>query len=245
VGVDYVGETVTLNVCQAGHTFHESKQVETMYGSLNIWQWDRYMDFPNYCPGQDEVSKSIDLQQVWEQADTAYFVQVLEDQSGVVLDFGSHIGWFTTLAARFECMVYAFDADPENMRLLKTNVDIRRRKDYAAIYTTTGWVSDLSSQYFDLDHVRLFKSDLEGHEHEALNLTRHLWQNRKVDYGLWELSPIFENREGINAPSYADLVDEIASYGYRWFILKDEGEWEITGADLTFPQENAWAERLP
>lgn len=231
---------MTLNVCQAGHETHESELVDTLYGPFWVWRWRKYMDFAGYCTGQDEVSKSIDLQKVWERADSELFLSILRDQRGTVLDFGSHIGWFTNIALAHGCDVSAFDSDPENMRLLQQNTD--RWRGIAELFTTLAWVGDLSPLK-NPDHVRIFKSDLEGHEHEALNLTRQLWQERKIDYGLWELSPIFEKRPGIMAESYAALVDEIASYGYRWFILKGDDQWEITGADLTFPQENAWAEK--
>lgn len=232
---------MTLNVCAVGHETHESKLVETLYGPLWIWDWEQYMGFAGYCSGQDEVSKSIDLQQVWEKADTAYFWKVLGEQPGNVADFGSHIGWFSTLAARRGCNVWALDSDPENAQLLEKNMDLRPLSADFGFYL--GWASDGVGPPFD--HIRLMKVDIEGHEDEALNLTRHLWQDRRIDYGLWELSPIFEQRDGIMAESYAALVDEIASYGYRWHILKDEGPWFITGKDLTFPQENAWAVKIP
>jgi hypothetical protein len=232
---------MTLNECTAGHTFHESKLVNTEYGPWWIWDWQRYMDFPGYCTGQDEVSKSIEITGWWEKPDTDHMLELLGSERGYVVDFGSHIGWFTVLALKAGCHVWALDADPENMRLLKRNAD---NVPVGAYVLETAWTSDVPESRFHNDvPIRLMKVDIEGHEHEALNLTRHLWQQQKIDYGLWELSPIFESRENIMAPSYADLVDEIASYGYRWYILKDEDRWYIEGKDLTFPQENGWAVR--
>lgn len=232
-----------LNVCQFGHPTHTSRIVETVAGQLWVWDWEAYQGLPGFCPAQDEVSKSIDLQQVWERADTAEFSRILRTRPGLVLDFGSHIGWFTRLALQLGCDVMAFDASAENMRLLYDNVEMIERTGWLETYVE--WVGGLDPSLFQLDHVRLFKSDVEGHEDEALNLTRHLWSERKIDYGLWELSPVFEQREGIMAASYAALVNEVAAYGYEWYILKDEGPWYITGKDLTFPQENAWCERVP
>lgn len=234
---------MTLNTCQAGHGFHVSKQVDSEFGPIRIWDWERYMDFPGYCPGQDEVSKSIDVNHAWEKPDTDHFRQILKQERGHVLDFGSHIGWFTVQALKLGCDVDAFDADPENMRLLWLNLPIS----HPSLGTLTphlGWVADYESPA-TFDYVRLMKVDIEGHEHEALDLTRHLWEDRKIDYGLWELSPIFEKREGIMAESYAALVTEIESYGYRWYILKGEERWYFTVDEMTFPQENAWAERRP
>jgi hypothetical protein len=239
---------MTLNLCQAGHTFHESKRVETEYGPWWIWDWARYMDFPGYCTGQDEVSKSIEVTGWWEKADTDHMLSILDTSPwhGLMLDFGSHIGWFTVLAATMGLGVFAYDADPENTRLLSTNYSNRQDAWVANVATDNQWVATIKRLPAPIENghdVRFMKVDIEGHEHEALNLTRYLWQQQRVDYGLWELSPIFENREGINAPSYADLVDEIASYGYRWYILKGDDRWYIEGKDLTFPQENAWCER--
>ena len=233
---------MTLNLCQANHETHDSKLVDTAYGPLWIWDWRSYMDQPLYCPGQDEVSKSIDLQGAWERADTEFFRGVLEQEQGPVADFGSHIGWFSTQASRFECEVWAIDSDPENARLWEMNMDLYdwAWEDYQRFQL--GWAEDAMELPFD--HLRIMKVDIEGHEHDALNLTRHLWQERRIDYGLWELSPIFEKRPGIMAESYAALVDEIASYGYRWFILKGDDRWYIEGTDLTFPQENGWVERI-
>lgn len=228
-----------LNECQAGHLTHDSKLVDTAYGPFHVWDWRKYMDFAGYCTGQDEVSKSIDLQGVWEGADTEFFRSVLEEQQGPVADFGSHIGWFSVQAVKYGCKLWAIDSDPENARLWERNLDQHAMNADQGFYL--GWAVDGVTAPFEA--MRIMKVDIEGHEHEALNLTRHLWQERKIDYGLWELSPIFEKRPGIMADSYAALVDEIASYGYRWFILKGEDRWYIEGKDLTFPQENAWCEK--
>ena len=227
-----------LNTCQAGHQSHESKLLETDYGPYWIWDWPRYMDFPNYCTGQDEVSKSIDVNGYWERADTDWVLDILEP--GLVLDFGSHIGWFAALATRKGCQVVAVDADPQNMTLLRKNFDLIKRGE---LRTWTGWVADIKGAV-PTAPIKLLKADVEGHEREVIDLTRHLWRNKMIDYALIEVSPIFENRENIMAPSYADLVDELIDYGYRATVHKDDGPWDITGADCTFPQENVRFERL-
>lgn len=233
-------DMTTLNVCQFGHDSHQSKIVATKIGPLHVWNWEKYRGLPNYCPGQCDVSMSLDLHQTSERADIARFAQILDEQPGTVLDFGSHIGWYTVHAGLRHCDVFAVDSDPENMRLLHTNCEWHG---IDLLGSWLGWIGDGVVLPGEVDDgVRVLKSDVEGMEWQVLDVTRSLWQDRLIDYGLWELSPVFENREVEG--TYADLVDEIASYGYRWVILKDEGEWEITGADLVFEQENAWAIRL-
>lgn len=234
---------MALNNCQAGHETHDSKLVDTAYGPWWIWAWEKYQWQGAYCPGQDEVSKSIEITGWWEKPDTDRMLAILREKPGMVLDFGSHIGWFTVQALELGCEVWALDADPENMRLLWENID---RSDFGGdLATTTSWVADLPPDTFKHDdHIRFLKCDLEGHEWEMVNLTRHLWQARLIDYALLEISPIFETRSSIQAPNYAALVDELIGYGYRATVYKSEGDWEVTGADCTFDQENVLFSRL-
>lgn len=239
---------MTLNLCAAGHETHDSKLVDTAYGPWWIWDWERYMDFAGYCPAQDEVSKSIEITGWWEKPDTDRMLAILSEKPGLVLDFGSHIGWFTVQALEKGCGVLAIDADSENVRLMQANLDARGPflTNHGALRyaVSTSWVVDVPPSLFPLKPVRFLKCDLEGHEWEMVNLTRPLWQARLIDYALLEISPIFENREGISAPSYADLVDELIGYGYQATVYKSEGPWIVTGKDCTFDQENVLFSRI-
>lgn len=231
---------MTLNICEVGHPTHESKMVDTVFGPWRIWVWERYQGHPGfYCTGCDEVSKSIEINKYWERADTNRMLSIL-NKPGTVLDFGSHIGWFAVQAAAKGCHVEAVDADPETFELLTANA--WQWGCEGLINPTVAWVADVKWRWND--HVRFLKCDVEGHEFEVVNLTRHLWQDRMIDYALLEVSPIFENRPTIEAPPYAELVDELIGYGYRATIHKSEGDWEITGKDCTFDQENVLFTKL-
>lgn len=177
---------------------------------------------------------SLDVYGSWERPDIKRMREVLTEKPGPVLDFGAHLGWYAIQAADLQCDVYAIEADPENSRLLSMNTDFRN----VDMDIQTCWVKDADLPV--LDQVRFLKSDVEGHEWEVVDLTRPYFQNRQIDYALLEVSPVFENRENIMAPSYATLVDELIGYGYDAYIIKDEEDWHITGADCTFPQENVW-----
>lgn len=232
---------MTLNVCEVGHSTHSSKLLETAYGPFYIWQWDRYQWQGAYCSGQDEVSKSIDINGYWEKADTDRMIQILDEESGTVVDFGTHIGWFAVQAARRGNRVIGIEADPENARLLKMNAELMPIESLAV---ATMWAQDVA-ETVPRQHIRFLKVDIEGAEREAIRITKPLWEDRLIDYALIEVSPIFENRESIMAPSYAELVDELIGYGYEAAVLKNEGDWVITGADCTFDQENVLFSKLP
>lgn len=226
---------MTLNVCEVGHDTHRSKLVETAYGPFHIWQWDQYQWQGAYCPGQDEVSKSIDVNGYWEKPETDRMLSILHEQSGIVVDFGTHIGWFAVQAARHGATVIGIDSDPENVRLLQMNAGLVRG---GSIAVQTLWARDLVEEMPPLAPVRFLKVDLEGAEADAIRITRLLWEERLIDHALIEVSPIFHD-------GYPEMVDELIGYGYKAVVLKDEGDWVITGADVTFPQENVWFQKLP
>lgn len=227
---------MTLNLCQANHETHDSKLIETKYGPFWIWKWDLYRGFAGYCPGQDDVSMSLDLYGDWERPDIARMRQILTEKPGKVLDFGAHIGWYGVQAARMGCDVYFVEADPENFRLLERNLEDELGETHAWS-TRLAWVAELDYEINDEGGIRFLKSDVEGAEDDVIHLTERLWQNRLIDHALLEISPVFK-------PYYPALVDELIGYGYDAFIIKDETDWHITGADVVFPQENVWFRRL-
>jgi hypothetical protein len=225
---------MTLNLCSAGHETHESLVVDTAYGPFHIWNWSKYRGFPGYCTGQDDVSMSLDLYGTWERPDIKRTRQILTEKPGTVLDFGAHIGWYGAQAAALGCDVVTVESDPENQRLLRKNIE-----GYDVIWQPIlQWVIDVEALPSWIDEVRFLKSDVEGAEDQVINLTRHLWADRKIDHALLEISPVFKDY-------YPALVDELASYGYKPYIIKDETDWEITGSDVVFPQENVWFSKRP
>ena len=224
-----------LNVCQAGHTFHESKVVNTSNGPMHVWDWEMYRNqFNTYCTGQDDVSMSLDLYGTWEKPDYARAKQILAGTPGTVLDFGAHIGWFTVLAARLNHYVIAVEADPENMRLLELNWPTEKPQGRRVL----SWVKGLPRmEATDKEPVRFLKADVEGAEGQVIDVTRPLWENRLIEHALLEISPVF-------ADYYPALVDELIGYGYDAFIVKAEMDWHINGGDVVFEQENVWFKRL-
>ncbi len=207
-----------FNVCQAGHETHDVKTVDTIQGPFVIYDWERYKGFAGYCPGQDDVSMTLDLYGVWEDEDYQRSMAVVET-GDVVWDFGSHIGWYTKGAVERGAKVWAVDADPENMKLLNANTHA---------LTTTMWLSEVG---FTATHneVRLVKADVEGAEDEVFRLCQPALRARRIDYLLLECSPEFDDY-------YPSMIDEIRAYGYTAYF---DGA-EITGAELGETQKNIW-----
>lgn len=198
-----------LNVCQAGHTTHDTKVVDTMQGPLTIYNWRKYQDFDGYCPGQDDVSKALELYGVWEGVDWDR-LRITDLEPGVVLDFGSHIGWYALTLAQQGHFVLAFDSDPVNCTLLEINANRRGLEDRIRIRNT--WVADVEP--FDIGMVRFIKSDVEGAEDRVVTICDQIISDQHPMM-LMECSPEF-------APYYPKMMRDLQRRGYLTSIEPHE-----------------------
>ena len=205
---------------------------------LHVYDWRSYFKvgndnvphqrFDEYCTGQDIISYCIDEQGIWEGHDTLVILDLLTDgvpDAGVVLDFGSHVGYYTTLAAIAGYHVAAVDASSENLSLVGINAGINNVFDKVTMYK--GWV-DKSATIFpaDLEEVHFLKCDVEGAEKHVVDMCQLLWKARKIKYALIEISPVFND-------SYPALVDKIVDCGYRVYQIPGKG----------FEQDKLFSER--
>lgn len=225
------------NACQADHPVHLSRTIRiNLSGSsvvpdlpetpvdharrfrMSVWDWERYQNLAGlYCTGQDEVSKAIDMQGVWEGFETRVALEILDsDEPGVVIDFGAHVGWFTLLALTADRPTLAVEADPENLALLIANAQRLGKRDL--LEPCRAWICKRSHVLIDDGpRVRLVKIDIEGQDRHAVRVCAPLLQRRLVDYLLIEASPEFPGADT------AGLVAELEGFGYAAYLVPTKG----------------------
>lgn len=220
--------------CQRGHGQHRTRQVHLDIGgptayrdlapiprrfkrSFDMLIWDPAVypvDGGPYCPAHDAVSETIATHRIWEPQETTLTLQVCSSaELGIVVDFGSQVGWFSLLAMSCFRTVHAYDADAEDVRILRASADLN------------GWGFMLDSLHARIDadtrplpavaRIRLAKIDIEGAEDQAV---RVLWPSIEaglVDHLLIEISPVF-------ADYYPDLVASLLDAGYDGYLLPEK-----------------------
>lgn len=213
--------------CHAGHAAHEMRRVTAVLRGqgivheypaipsrfataldLDVYRYERYAGFRGYCTGQDESSHALSLGQVWEGYETLLALAILAagDRSRVVLDFGAHLGWYSTLAAIWDYRVVAFEADGENAERCADNARLNGVGHLVDVVHS--WIgADTPALPADAEEVELLKSDLEGGEDHVERVCRDLFAAGRVRYALMEISPVL-------AGHYPETVRRIADAGY-------------------------------
>lgn len=228
---------VGLNLCGAGHPTHDRRTIEvTLSGPcdavpdypaipqwleqhflLSVYDWEKYEGVPMYCSGNDSVSQAIALQGVWEGFETLLAMDILGDARiapSVMVDLGSHVGWYSIIAASFGYEVLAVDGDRENLELL--NQSSRWNGFYNLITTSHGWIGPETTPLSPGPRIRLLKADVEGAEDEVLRICDPLFREGLIDFAFFEVSPEFSDH-------YPATVQSVLDHGYDAYLIPDKG----------------------
>lgn len=180
---------------------------------------DKYsceFDLLIYDKTEDSTSIGIKEYKMWEGWETVLALQILKrgSKGQSVIDFGSHIGWYSIMSAINGYRVYCYDESDERIQMLNESARLNHcNKNVFCIHT---FVNENSKWFIgDITDVRLFKSDLEGNDIYAVKMYKHLFEEWKIDYAMIEISPCFNS-------SYPEMVEYIAGLGYDVYDIPDK-----------------------
>jgi hypothetical protein len=234
---------VVVNVCQAGHGTHERMITPTDLGPFEVYHPERYRDTEGYCTGDDVLSRTLIEGRAWEHWETTAVRPLL--RGGWFLDFGTHIGWFTVLAAQKGCRVLGFEADAENMELCLGNA--QRNHVAHLVEVRHAWIEPgFPEVTLEGDGVvDVIKVDIEGQDQAAVEACWGLVEAGRVRSFLIEVSPCF-------SPGYPEMVEKLCAAGFVPHTLcptveplraKNRYEWvaQCNQVNLLFLQQGvAW-----
>lgn len=206
--------------------------------TMSVWNTIEHpIDGGPYCPAHDVVSDTIASHGVWEPRETAAMFACLDQfPTGIVVDFGAHVGWFTLNAAMAHRHVVAVEADRDNVDRIIAS---------ARLNDVAGYV-DISVNRIDADtqpllastHVAFAKIDTEGAEHHAVRMLWPAIEAGNVAAMLIELSPSFDTyyRDmalGITEAGFiAYAMPPKALPAHRIRSLHDLISWRLTASQL-------------
>lgn len=195
--------------CDAGHPNHETTvvkySVSNLNGDMTIFHPEKYSNTPGYCPGDDCVSRTIALYQIWEPTETEMFITALNNSPGIVIDFGTQIGWYSMLATKMGRDVLGIEGVSEHIKVTQSNAS----KGPGHLWQAHHWVCETTSTLdaTSCPPVALVKIDLEGSEQHALRCVKDILEAGLIENILMEVSPVFND-------TYPSLVSNLLYMGY-------------------------------
>lgn len=203
-------------VCEAGHDRHLTQVIPVVIGSrassLIAFKADAYEGTLGYCPGDDDVSRTLALYGHWETAGTEMFEQALAHTEGAVIDFGTHVGWYTMHALLEGREVLAVEAVSEHEEL--TALNAKRHGFTTRLHQAHCWVNNMTRElpWEGAPQIAIAKIDIEGNEQWAIASLGHLISRGLVRNIMLEVSPCFND-------SYPAIVDHLMNMGYRAAVI--------------------------
>lgn len=210
--------------CEARHNIHKKKLAPSLQGQFLIYDYEKYMDFKGYCPGQDDVSRTISLYGNWSM-DLYNFIKDFFDYSSSLgktfIDVGCHIGWFSKLAQSLNCRVIGFEGIYENLLMASVNAPMAELSEV--------WFSENTPVTDAVYHADLMKIDIEGNEQWALQYFHRSFDSGTIKSAVIEISPVFND-------SYPALIKKMRDWGYDVYELNGD-KWKGL---LNFNQSDLW-----
>lgn len=227
-----------VETCAAGHRLHTTLPVSVRLSgryptvpdwpavpagfeqTLDLMCFDTaaYRGTVGYCPGDDEVSRSLLAHGAWEGFETALVLTILggdTSHGGWVVDIGSHLGWYTLLASSWGYQVVAVEANPETLSLLGVNCDLNNCA--SRVVGVRGWVGPDTPPVPAGPQIRLVKADIEGLEADAVRVFEPSLAAGLVDFLMLELTAAFNDR-------WRDAVSMLDRYGYAGYAIPDKAD---------------------
>ena len=196
--------------CDAGHAEHNKLICPISEGEMLVFDRELYKDVVGFCPGNDDVSRTLWLYGVWEPIETRFFDEALERDPGLVIDFGSQIGWYSMLATAAGHDVLAIEALWEHEYMTATNAG----HSDGTLHQVRHWVDETTPTLpaEGCPPISIVKIDIEGAEQHALRCIKELLDAGLVANLLVEISPVFND-------SYPAIVLDLLNRGYQAIAL--------------------------
>lgn len=206
--------------CAAGHVSHAHRRVDAdnFPAGLLVFNAEGYADTPGYCPGDDDVSRTIIRTGRWEPRETAVFRKAVARDPGDVIDFGTQIGWYTVQAALLGRRVLAIEALEEHQAMTYGNAVANGV--HENLFQVLMWVDHYSPRIIaqpPVAEISIVKIDLEGNDVYAVNMLHGLFKEGCIANVLCEISPVFNY-------TYPELIRTMTDiYGFKAAIVNP---WE-------------------
>lgn len=177
--------------------------------NMRIYNYDYYKERNLKNDGLDIISWCLKTpDNCWEPYQTELTKEILKNGNNIFVDIGSHLGWYSLLAASLNNIVYSIDVNKNTSKIFLHNVKINNFEDKITFFKQFVDKNFNFNNIVSKDkHIKLIKCDIGGYEIEFTDKILDRLENKSIDYLILEISPKFRD-------NYAETVMKIKKLGY-------------------------------
>ena len=159
----------------------------------------------------DLVSHSIRQNHIWEPFQTEITIKLLKMvKNKLFIDIGSHIGYYTMIAAEMDFKVNAYECNKNTFKVLKNNT-----KCYDKVNCNNNKITTLDDLNLEKDtKIGLMKIDIEGGEPHLIKNMLKLLDNMGIECVIVEVSPKYNSLGELEV-----MINSFTSRGYSAYDI--------------------------
>ncbi|HEY5727614.1 MAG TPA: hypothetical protein VIV08_03285 [Acidimicrobiia bacterium] len=184
----------------------------------------------------DNVSEAIATYGVWEVPETITLSSAFAAApfAATFIDIGSHVGWFSAVAASHGLDVIAVDADGGALELLQQTWLENGFKSQLALINE---MVDTNTEWHFPVPTAIVKMDIEGAESHAVGALWPLFEDGTITHCMMEVSPCFND-------GYPDLLRSLFRLGYVGHVMPRKRIEPYPVGDDLYKYLSVYARRL-
>jgi hypothetical protein len=176
---------------------------------INVYDYEYYKNEKDE-EGLDIISFCYKKHLCWEPYQSELTKEILESGNNLFIDIGSHLGTYSIISSIYGNSTIAIDANInvnnifrktiKDNNLLNINIlDIYIKNDTK--------LEDITKS----DKIRLIKADVEGAEDLVYNIFKNKFENKQIDYAIFEITSKFLEKY--------KFIEDLYKIGYKIFNI--------------------------
>ena len=201
-------KTKTTNICFENSNIQMKIFDFSYYNNIYTEQ-----HFNNESVGLDIISYCLENDKCWEPFQTEITTEILKNNlNGTYIDIGCQLGYYSILSSIIGNNTISIDSCNYFLDIFKETIKTNDLQNIKIINKHVDNNFNINDYISATDIISLIKIDIEGYEHCVINSLDVLFQNRKIENLIIEISPKLNN-------TYTDICKKLDSYGFKIYDI--------------------------
>jgi hypothetical protein len=179
---------------------------------INVYDYEYYENEKSEkaVEGLDIISFCYKRYLCWEPYQCELTKEILESGNNLFIDIGSHLGTYSIISSMYGNNTIAIDANPNANNIFRKTIKDNNLSNIEILdlyIMKDTKLEDITKS----DKIRLIKTDVEGNEEIIYNIFKDKFDNKQIDYAIFEITSIFSEKY--------KFIEDLYKIGYKIFNI--------------------------